>query len=290
MRPTAESLSPQLAAKRDALLAMLGGYVSCAVAYSGGVDSAVVAQAAFLALGDCAVAVTGVSASLAEGELQAAAELAAHIGIRHQVLATEEFADPNYVRNAADRCFHCKTELYMRLAGMTEKLGVQVVVNGLNLDDRGDYRPGISAARDHHVRSPLMECGLTKDDVRQLALHWGLPVWDKPATPCLSSRIAYGEQVTPERVAMIDRAEQFLRERGLRQVRVRYHAGDLARVEVPLAELDGLLDEPLRQALVTHLRSLGFKFVTLDLEGFRSGSLNQLIGVNELRVLERTPC
>ncbi|HEX5445638.1 MAG TPA: asparagine synthase-related protein, partial [Pirellulales bacterium] len=133
MRPTAEPLSPQLAAKRDALLARLGGYVSCAVAYSGGVDSAVVAQAAFMALGDRAVAVTGVSASLAEGELQAAAELAAHIGIRHQVLATEEFADPNYVRNAADRCFHCKTELYTRLAGMTEKLGVQVVVNGLNL-------------------------------------------------------------------------------------------------------------------------------------------------------------
>ncbi|HEX5446721.1 MAG TPA: TIGR00268 family protein, partial [Pirellulales bacterium] len=137
---------------------------------------------------------------------------------------------------------------------------------------------------------PLMECGLTKDDVRQLAAHWGLPAWDKPATPCLSSRIAYGEQVTPERVAMIDRAEQFLRQRGLRQVRVRYHAGDLARIEVPLAELAGLLDEPFRQALVSHLRSLGFKFVTLDLEGFRSGSLNQLIAVNELRVLERTPC
>lgn len=298
MRLSAEPLSPQLAAKRDALLAMLGGLKGCAVAYSGGVDSAVVAQAAFLALGDRAVAVTGVSASLAQGELQAAADLAARIGIRHQVLATEEFADPNYLRNAPDRCFHCKSELYTRLAALIETLGMPVMVNGLNLDDRDDYRPGISAARDHDVRSPLAECGLTKDDVRQLAAHWGLPVWDKPATPCLSSRIAYGEQVTPERVAMIDRAEQFLRERGVREVRVRYHAGDLARIEVPRGELARLLDEPLRLALVGHLRSLGFKFVTLDLEGFRSGSLNQLIGVDELRVLkpssttaaERTPC
>lgn len=297
MRPAAEPLSQQLAAKRDALLALLGGYAGCAVAYSGGVDSAVVAQAAWLALGDRAVAVTGVSASLAEGELQAAANLAAHIGIRHQVLATEEFADPNYLRNSPDRCFHCKSELYTRLVGLAEKLDVPVIVNGLNLDDRGDYRPGMSAARDHEVRSPLVECGLGKDEVRQLAAHWGLPVWDKPATPCLSSRIAYGEQVTPERVAMIDRAEQFLRERGLREVRVRYHTGDLARVEVPRADLSRLLEEDFRQNLAAHLRSLGFKFVTLDLEGFRSGSLNQLIGLDELRVLqprnapvERTPC
>ncbi|MGH7192769.1 MAG: ATP-dependent sacrificial sulfur transferase LarE, partial [Candidatus Saccharimonadales bacterium] len=164
---------------------------------------------------------------------------------------------------------------------------LQAIVNGLNLDDRGDYRPGMSAARDHGVGSPLLECGLNKDEVRRLAAHWGLPVWDKPATPCLSSRIAYGEQVTPERVAMIDRAEQFLRERGLREIRVRYHTGDLARVEVACDDLPRLAEAGFRQALVAHLRSLGFKFVTLDLEGFRSGNLNQLISVDDLRGLRR---
>lgn len=287
MRPAKETIVPELAAKRDALLALVGGYTSCAVAFSGGVDSAVVAQAARLALGDRALAVTGVSASLAEGELQAAADLAAHIGIRHQVLDTQEFADPNYLRNAPDRCFHCKTELYTQLTRIAEKLGVRVIANGLNLDDRGDYRPGMLAAQDHEVRSPLMECGITKDEVRQLAAHWGLPVWDKPATPCLSSRIAYGEQVTPQRVAMIDRAEQFLRATGLREVRVRYHAGDLARVEVACADLHRLAEDGFRRALVAHLRSLGFKFITVDLEGFRSGSLNQLIGVDDVRLLRR---
>lgn len=285
MRPLAEPLTPELAGKRDALLALVGGYESCAVAFSGGVDSAVAAQAAFLALGDRAVAVTGVSPSLAAGELQAAVDLAAHIGIRHQVLSTEEFADPNYLRNAPDRCFHCKTELYTQLTGLAERLGVRVIVNGLNSDDRGDYRPGLTAAANHNVRSPLLECGLTKDDVRRLAADWGLPVWDKPASPCLSSRVAYGEQVTPERLAMIDRAEQFLRQRGLREVRVRYHKGDLARIEVASADVARLAQDEFRAALVEQLRSLGFKFVTLDLEGFRSGSLNQLVGVEDLRVL-----
>lgn len=287
MRPLAEPLSPELAGKRGALLALVGSYETCAVAFSGGVDSAVAAQAAFLALGDRAVAVTGVSPSLAAGELQAAVDLAAHIGIRHQVLSTEEFADPNYLRNAPDRCFHCKTELYTQLTGLVERLGVRVIVNGLNFDDRGDYRPGMAAAANHNVRSPLLECGLTKDEVRRLAADWGLPVWDKPASPCLSSRIAYGEQVTPERLAMIDRAEQFLRQQGLREVRVRYHKGDLARVEIASADLARLAQDQFRAALVAQLRSLGFKFVTLDLEGFRSGSLNQLVSVEDLRVLPR---
>lgn len=287
MRPLVEPLTPELAGKRDSLLAVVGGYESCVVAFSGGVDSAVAAQAAFLALGDRAVAVTGVSSSLAAGELQAAVDLAAHIGIRHQVLSTEEFADPNYLRNAPDRCFHCKTELYTQLTGLAERLGVRVIVNGLNFDDRGDYRPGMVAAANHNVRSPLLECGLTKEDVRRLAADWGLHVWDKPASPCLSSRIAYGEQVTPERLAMIDRAEQFLRQLGLREVRVRYHKGDLARIEVASGDLARLAQNEFRAALVEQFRSLGFKFVTLDLEGFRSGSLNQLVGVEDLRVLSR---
>jgi uncharacterized protein len=164
---------------------------------------------------------------------------------------------------------------------------VRVIVNGANLDDRGDYRPGMAAAREHDVRSPLIECEVTKAEVRELAAHWNLPVWDKPASPCLSSRIAYGQEVTPERVGMIDRAEQYLREQGFRELRVRYHGEDLARIEVPLSELPRLAEPGLRDLLVRQLRALGFKYVTLDLEGFRSGSLNQIIGFDDLKVLRR---
>ena len=278
-------LPPELAAKRDHLLALIRELKSCAVAFSGGVDSAVVAKAAHLALGARAVAVTGVSASLAEGELEEARELARLIGIRHAELRTDEFANPSYLANSPDRCYHCKTELYTQLDGVTKQLGVAAVINGANLDDRGDYRPGMHAAVEHSVQSPLLECELSKADVRQLAVHWGLPIWDKPASPCLSSRIAYGEAVTPQRVHMIDRAEQYLRGLGLRELRVRYHQGDLARIEVPLAALAELSRPEVRAALVEQLRSLGFKFVTLDLEGFRSGSLNQVLPVESLRVL-----
>jgi uncharacterized protein len=278
-------LSPELAEKRDRLLTLIAGLESCAVAYSGGVDSAVVAKAAQLALGSRALAVTGTSASLASGELEEAAALARLIGIRHEVLATEEFADPDYLANAPDRCYHCKTELYTQLEGVAERFGVAAVLNGANLDDRGDYRPGMVAAAEHRVRSPLLECRLSKEDVRQLAAHWGLPVWDKPASPCLSSRIAYGEEVTPERVGMIDQAEALLRELGLRELRVRYHKGDLARLEVPLEALPRLAQPEARQRLVEQLKRLGFKYVTLDLEGFRSGSLNQVLPVESLRVL-----
>ena len=227
-------LSPDVAEKQDRLLALLADFGSCAVAFSGGVDSAVVAKAAHVALGDRALAVTGTSASLSAGELDEAVTVARLIGIRHEILATEEFAHPAYLANAPDRCYHCKTELYTQLDGLAERFGVAVVVNGANLDDRGDHRPGMIAASEHQVRSPLLECALSKQEVRQLAAHWGLPVWDKPASPCLSSRIAYGEEVTPERVRMIDQAEQILRALGLRELRVRYHKGDLARLEVPL--------------------------------------------------------
>lgn len=263
--------------KRAQLLELIGAMGSCAVALSGGVDSAVVAKAACLALGQRAVAVTGTSGSLAEGELEGAQQLAALIGIPHQVIATDELSQDSYTRNAPDRCFHCKTELYTRLEGLAGKIGVKTILNGANADDLGDYRPGLRAAQEHHVRSPLAECRIGKEEVRALAAEWGLPVWDKPASPCLSSRIAYGEQVTAERLVMIDRAEQFLRARGMRTARVRYHRGDLARVEVPLEELPRLCQPDLRAALTQHLRTLGFKFVTLDLEGFRSGSLNSLV-------------
>ena len=268
-----------LAAKRTALLANIAGHRSCAVAYSGGVDSAVVAKAAFEALGENAVAITGTSASLAVGELEQATETARLIGIRHRVIATDEFQQPEYLRNAPDRCFHCKTELYSQLERLLPELGVSVILNGANVDDAGDYRPGMLAAADHSVRSPLAECRLTKADVRELAAAWNLPVWDKPASPCLSSRVAYGEEVTPERLAMVDAAEQFLRQKGLKICRVRYHRGDLARVEVPTKELQRLCEPEIRQELAAELRRLGFKFVTIDLEGFRSGSLNELLQI-----------
>ena len=270
---------PSSADKRSNLLANIAAHGSCAVAYSGGVDSAVVAKAAFEALGDKAVAVTGTSASLATGELEQAEEIARLIGIRHEVIQTDEFEQPDYLRNAPDRCYHCKTELYTQLERVLPKLGVKVILNGANADDAGDYRPGMTAATEHAVHSPLAECGITKAEVRELAAAWNLPVWDKPASPCLSSRVAYGEEVTPERLAMIDAAEQFLRANGLKICRVRYHRGELARIEVSPDELQLLCEPGLRRELAAEFRRLGFKFVTIDLEGFRSGSLNQLLQI-----------
>jgi uncharacterized protein len=276
-RGTWTETDPTLNAHRERLVETLRSYGRVAVAYSGGVDSTVVAQAAQEALGDAAIAVTAVSDSLASGELEEARELARRIGIRHRVIHTEEFADPNYLRNAPDRCYFCKSELYGRLSGLLGELGADVIASGANTDDLGDHRPGMRAAAENGVRHPLQECGLGKAEVRALARAWGLPTWDKPATPCLSSRIAYGEEVTPERTRMIDQAEQWLRQRGLRILRVRYHKGDLARIEVPLDDLPRLADLQLRGELVTAFRALGFKFVTLDLEGFRSGSFNSAL-------------
>jgi uncharacterized protein len=273
-----------LAQNRDELIAKLRSYESCLVAFSGGVDSAVVAKAAQLGLGDRTVAVTGSSASLAAGELNQARSLATSIGIRHEVVRTEEFDDASYVRNAPDRCYHCKTELYSQLMPIAARLGMAVIANGANVDDLGDYRPGMIAAGEHEVRSPLVECGINKALVRQLAAEWGLSVWDKPASPCLSSRVAYGEEVTPERLAMIDRAEQHLRALGLLNVRVRYHRGDLARLEVPLDAVPRLAEDRIRADLVEALTTLGFKYVTLDLAGFRSGSQNEALSLVQLNL------
>jgi uncharacterized protein len=264
----------ELDEKRDRLVELIRSFESVAVAFSAGVDSTVVAKAAQLALGDKSVAVTGTSASLAEGELDEARSLAERIGIRHVVIETDEFSQPSYTQNAPDRCYHCKTELYTQLDGLAEKLGVRVALNGANVDDAGDYRPGMRAAAEHQVRSPLVECGFTKSDVRALAAAWDLPVADKPATPCLSSRVAYGEEVTPQRLRMIDQAEQYLRTQGFREVRVRYHRGDLARIEVPREELPVIAQPALMDHIHQHFRTLGFHFVTLELGGLQSGSLN----------------
>ncbi len=285
-RGTWTETDPTLNAHRERLVETLRGYGRVAVAYSGGVDSTVVARAAYEALGDAAIAVTAVSDSLASGELEEAQEIAGQIGIRHRVIRTEEFANPDYVRNNTDRCYFCKSELYGRLSGLLGALEADVIASGANTDDLGDHRPGMRAAAENGVRHPLQECGLGKDEVRALARGWGLPTWDKPATPCLSSRIAYGVEATPERTRMIDQAEQWLRQRGLRILRVRYHKGDLARIEVPLDDLPRLVDLQLRGELIAAFRALGFKFVTLDLEGFRSGSFNAAAALPNLVPVE----
>jgi uncharacterized protein len=282
-RAPATEPSAELATKRDHLLACLRELPGVAVAFSGGIDSTVVAKAAFLALGARAVAVTADSPSVARRELTDARELARIIGIRHVVVATQEFDNPDYLKNDGTRCYHCKTELYTTVERLLPELGVPVVVSGANLDDRGDYRPGLIAAAEHAVRHPLQEAGFTKADVRALARHWQLPTWDKPAAPCLSSRMAPGLAVTPERTKRVEDAEAYLRSLGVRECRVRYHEGDLARVEVPVGEVAKLAVEPARTELTRTLHALGFKFVTLDLDGFRSGSLNELVPL-ELKV------
>ena len=271
-------LSSEQAVLRDRLLELLAGVGRLAVAFSGGVDSAVVAQAAQIACTGRALAVTAVSPSLASGELEAAKELAAQIGIPHQVIWTDEFSNPDYLRNEGNRCYFCKSELYSKIELMAPALGVDVILNGANLDDQGDYRPGMQAAREHAVRSPLLELGFRKADVRALARFWGLPVWEKPASPCLSSRIAHGLEVTQERIQRVDAAEKWLRENlGLAEIRVRHEFHDLARIEVPVPALPRLLEDPIRGQLTQEFRKLGFKFVTVDLEGFRSGSLNSIL-------------
>jgi uncharacterized protein len=278
-----------LPARRDKLVAILRDMGSVAVAFSGGIDSTVVAMAAHLALGDNAIAVTADSPSVPRAEIAEAQALAARIGIRHFLVETAEFDSPDYVRNDGSRCYHCKSTLYARIESFLATRPGTVVCSGANLDDQGDYRPGLVAAKEHQVRHPLQEAGFTKAMVRALAREWGLPTWDKPASPCLSSRLAPGVQVTPERTARVEAAEVFLRSLGYRECRVRLHEGELARVEVPASEIGLLLDPETRAALAARLKELGFRYVTLDLEGFRSGNLNELIALDQRRLFEQAP-
>jgi uncharacterized protein len=278
------SLPPELAAKRERLLDALRGMGSVAVAFSGGIDSTVVALAAREALGDRAVAVTADSASVPRAEVDEARQLAARIGIRHLVVQTDEFADPDYVRNDGSRCYFCKSELYSRIETLLPDLGTETICSGANLDDDGDYRPGLKAAAEHRVRHPLQEAGFGKADVRALAQAQGLPTWDKPASPCLSSRLAPGVEVTRERTGRVEAAEVYLRSLGFRECRVRLHEGELARVEVPAEGLALFADPATRDGLARRLKELGFRYVTLDLEGFRSGSLNELVPLDTKRL------
>jgi uncharacterized protein len=256
----------------DALKEIIAELPGALVAYSGGADSAFLADVAHEVLGARMMAVTAVSESLAPDERTQAAQVARARGWRHEEIQTREIERPEYRRNAPDRCFYCKDELFDTLDALAIERRAAVLV-GTNLDDTGDFRPGLLAAREHGVRAPLVEAGLRKDEIRELSRARGLETWDKPASACLASRIAYGIEVTPERLDRVARAESFLRGLGLRQLRVRDH-GELARIEVPVEEVERLAEPVTRAHVVEHLKVLGFHHVTLDLEGFRSGSMN----------------
>lgn len=246
------------------------------VALSGGVDSAVVAKAASLAKDVDVVLATGESPSLARQELRDATDMAARVELPHFTIETGETQDRQYQLNDARRCFHCKTHLFEALKRQYPEA---TIVTGTNADDLHDYRPGLEAASQHQVRAPLAELGFRKSVVRDLAQYWALPIAEKPASPCLASRIAYGVEVTIERLARIEHAEQWLRDHGVLEFRVRLHAGELARIEVNMDQIARFAVDPLRSELLAHFRSLGFRFVTLDIAGFESGSLNQLIQI-----------
>ena len=263
----------ELEVKIRALRSWFEPFARVVVAYSGGTDSALVATAAVRALGDRALAVTAVSPSLAPGELEEARRVASAVRIRHRTVRTHEVDNPAYLANGVDRCYHCKTELYDVLARVAEDAGGALVVSGANLDDLGDVRPGLRAAEEHGVRHPLVEVGLSKSDVRAAARELGVPTWDKPASACLSSRIAFGVRISVEELSKVGRAERVLKDLGFAQCRVRVH-GEVARVEVELSELSRLAEPGVRDHVVQALRELGYRYVTLDLEGFRSGSMN----------------
>ena len=247
---------------------------SVVVAYSGGVDSTFLAAIAHDILGERALAVTGVSPSVPPSEVREAKELARRIGIAHLLIETQEMDDPDYVANSPHRCYHCKSELYAKLRRVADERAIPWIVDGCNVDDLGDFRPGQEAARERGVRSPLVEAGVSKDDIRTLSRERGLPTWDKPAMACLASRIPYGTPVTVEALSSIGRAEEFIRSLGVRQLRVRHHDG-IARIETDDAGIDVLMSDGNRQAVVRRLEELGYRYVALDLAGYRQGSLNK---------------
>jgi uncharacterized protein len=274
-------LSPQLAAKRSALDNALRSLGRTLVAYSGGTDSAFLAWAAHQALGDSMLAVIADSPSLARFQLADAVAFAREQGIPFEIIPTGELDRPEYVRNDSARCFHCKDELFTVLKDFGSSRGFETIAYGVNLDDKSDFRPGQAAAAQHRVAAPLLDVGLTKQDVRTLAREAGLRVWDKPASACLSSRIEYGRPVTTAALSAVEHGEEALRRLGFRQFRVRHH-GEIARIEIAQDEMHRALTLQMSAEFTRIFKSLGFKFVTLDLEGFRSGSMNALLPTDQI--------
>ena len=268
--------SSSLAEKGRRLHDILAGYQSVLIAFSGGVDSAYLAITASTALGPRALAVTADSASYPDSHRRLALSIANDFGFAHEVIHTAELERPEYRANPANRCYYCKDELYGRLAALATERGLAVVIDGNNADDRGDYRPGRQAAREHGVKSPLDEADLTKDDIRALARAAGLESWNEPASACLSSRIPYGTEVSDEKLRQIEQAETVLRDLGFRVFRVRHH-DSVARLEIARSEMARALDPDVNARLVAALKELGYQYVSLDLQGYRLGSLNEAL-------------
>jgi uncharacterized protein len=275
------AVTNNLQPKSDRLLESLSRTGRLLVAYSGGVDSAYLAWAAHQALGDNMLAIIADSPSLARHQLSDAIAFAAEQGIPLEVVATSELDRPEYARNDSQRCFFCKDELFTLMEELRQSRNFDAIAYGVNLNDQGDFRPGQKAAANHHVVAPLLEAGLTKDDIRALAQQAGLRIWNKPASACLSSRIEYGRPVTREALAVVEKGEDALRSLGFRQFRVRHH-GEIVRIEISREELPGALNPSMAAQFTTIFKALGFKFVTLDLEGFRSGSMNALLPAEHL--------
>ena len=274
-------MDDSLATKQTALQSGLRKSGRLMVAYSGGVDSAYLAWAALRALGENMLAVIADSPSLARTQLSDAVAFAREQSIPLEVIPTGELDRPDYVRNDSQRCFFCKDELFTLMEELRQARGFDAIAYGVNLDDTGDFRPGQQAAASHHVVAPLLDAGLSKDDIRELARVAGLRVWNKPASACLSSRIEYGRPVTREALSAVEKGEDALRELGFRQFRVRHH-GEIVRIEIAREELHRALDPQMAQSFAAIFKNLGFKFVTLDLEGFRSGSMNVLLPTKNL--------
>lgn len=263
----------EIETKQARLLEQLGTLPTLIVAYSGGVDSAYLAYVAHQALGSRALAVTALSESFSARDREMAENCARQFGIHHEFIATTELSDPNYRANNPNRCYFCKSELFAKLDEVAAARGFAAVAYGVNVDDQGDWRPGQRAAREHAVLTPLLDAGFTKADIRELSHRAGLPVWDRPASACLASRIAYGLEVTPERLAVIEKGEEIVRALGFHQFRLRHH-GNLARIEIAPDELPLALTPEMASKFAAALKPLGFAYVTLDLEGYRRGSLN----------------
>jgi uncharacterized protein len=262
--------------KYNELIELLTEMDRIIIAFSGGVDSTFLLKAASISGAGDVLAVTGKSESLPEEELAFAREIAASLNIKHRIIATEELNDSNYAENTPDRCYYCKKELFTRLSDIASGENYLYVLDGTNADDASDHRPGKRAAGENKVKSPLLDTGLTKNEIRELSKELGLPTWDKPATPCLSSRFPYGQRITSDGLLRVNKAENFIKGFGIRELRVRSHS-NVARIEIHPDDFRKVTDEGAREKIVDFLKSLGYQYITLDLKGFRSGSSNEVL-------------